>query len=71
VTTVAKNGHLLTAQKVSPEMNTNKRTVKLTCIEDLKVPSQCTEDIRTVQQQARNQEKINLHRTLSRIARRT
>jgi hypothetical protein len=71
VTTVVKNGHLLTAHKAATEINTNKRTVTLTCIEDMNVPSQCREDIRTVQQQARNQEKINLHRTLSRIARRT
>jgi len=71
VTTVVKNGHLLIAQKAAPEMNTNKCTVKLTCIEDMNVASQCREDIRTVQQQARNQEKTNLHRTLSRIARRT
>jgi hypothetical protein len=67
VTTVVKNGHQLTAQKAAPEMNTNK----LTCIEDMNVPSQCRDDIRPLQQQARNQEKINLQRTFSRIARRT
>jgi hypothetical protein len=71
VKTVVKNGHQLTTQKAAPEMNTNKCIVKLTYIEDLNVPSQCRDDIRTLQQQTRNQEKINLHRTFSRIARRT
>jgi hypothetical protein len=71
VTTVVKNGHLLTAQTAAPEVNTNKHTVKLTPIEDMNVPSQCRDDIRTLQQQARNQKKINFHRTFSRVARRT
>jgi hypothetical protein len=71
MTTVLKNGHQLTAQKAAPQVNTNKRTVKLTCIEDMNVPSQWREDIRTLQQQARNLEKINLHRTFSRVATRT
>jgi hypothetical protein len=39
VTTVVKNGHQLTAQKTAPETNTNKRTVHLTLIEDMNVPS--------------------------------
>jgi len=67
VTTVVKNGHQLTAQKAAPEMNTNE----LTCIEDMNVSSQCRDDIKTLQQQARNQEKINMHRSFCRIARRT
>jgi hypothetical protein len=64
---VVKNGHQLTAQKAAPETNRDKRPVKLTCAEDMNVPSRCHNDIRTLQQHARNQEEISLQTTFSTI----